>query len=50
MDNFFFSQKIGKKTVFDIKKDKIKEDITTFENNETTSKIKSIFLMLKLQM
>ena len=38
-----FSQKIGKKSVFDIKKDKIKEDITTFENNETTSKIKSIF-------
>ena len=38
-----FSQKIGKKSVFDIKKDKIKEDINTFENNETTSKIKSIF-------
>ena len=38
-----FSQKIGKKSVFDIKKDKIKEDLTTFENNEITSKLKSIF-------
>ena len=38
-----FSQKIGKKSVFDIKKDKIKEDITTFEKNEITSKLKSIF-------
>ena len=38
-----FSQKIGKKSVFDIKKEKIKEDLTTFENNEITSKLKSIF-------
>ena len=38
-----FSQKIGKKSVFDIKKDEIKKNLTTFENNEITSKLKTIF-------